>query len=83
MTARGSGDHQTMRLRPYGIGNSPRRYAASIVPGSRSPPMPTMPSWSALSGDGSAHRLGGGSTGSRRSGCDSTGHDLPAHAPQY
>src|SRR4051812_21499144 len=64
MTPRGSGDHQAMRgPPPAGIGNSPLRYAANRVPGSRSAPTPTTPASSAARAGGNAHGVAGGSMG--------------------
>ena len=45
------------------MGNSPWRYAANSVPGARSAPTPAISVSPAASADGSAQRLGGGSTG--------------------
>src|SRR2546423_14808660 len=66
MIARGSGDHHPMGpSRCTGIGNMPRRYAATSVEGSRSAPIPTMPCSSAVAGDGNSHFDGPTSCGSR------------------
>ncbi len=52
---------------PDGIGNMPRRYAASSVPGARSAPAATRSSESSSrSGPGNDQEVGGGSTGMRR-----------------
>src|SRR5262245_40035746 len=65
MIARGSGDHHAIGpVRSIGIGNSPARYAARSVPGSRSAPTPTMPCWSALDAGGNRQGDAGGSDGS-------------------
>ena len=67
LAARGSGDHHPRRpRRPTGMGKSPLRYAASSVPGSRSPPTATGPSGSAPSTGGKTHGVGGGSVGTER-----------------
>src|SRR5205823_14911174 len=63
MIPRGSGDHHARELPEY-IGNSPRRYAASKVPGSRSAPTATMSSApTEESASGKSQTQGGGSTG--------------------
>src|SRR5690606_38429381 len=43
-TARSTGDHQPNSPLVRGIGNRPRRYPASTVPGARSAPVPTRSS---------------------------------------
>ncbi len=87
-TPRLAGHHQPTE-RPSGIGNSPDRYAASSVPGSRSAPTATrsLLSWAAKSGSSSGpcvgrvveHRqrselLPAGEDPRRRRRLDGTGH---------